>query len=137
MVDELQSLYLDVIRKHAADPVGLGLEIEPTHQHEEYNPQCGDRILIKLRIAAGQIEAAAFEGEACAICMASASLLCECVPGRESTYLLDLRRDLESMLKTGEESVEAETLTPLRGVRPYPSRIRCATLPWSAACAAL
>jgi nitrogen fixation NifU-like protein len=136
-MSDLNRLYLEAIRKHAAHPVGFGQEIEPTHQHEEYNPLCGDRIRVQLRISSGQIEAAAFQGEACAICMASASLLCECIPGHPVEHLQTLRRRLTESLEGKDLSDDIETLKPLLGVRPYPSRIRCATMPWSAACAAL
>ncbi|MFC1739995.1 Fe-S cluster assembly sulfur transfer protein SufU [Pseudomonadota bacterium] len=133
MVNELTRLYLDTIKKHAANPVGFGVAIDPTHQHEEYNPLCGDRIRVQLRIDSGQIEAAAFDGEACAICMASASLLCDCIPGQTVDQLKILNRKLREALEGKIELPETETLSPLLGVKSFPSRIRCATLPWTAA----
>lgn len=136
MVKDLSRLYLGVIRKHAADPVGFRQEIEATHRHEEYNPLCGDRILLQLRIVAGRIEAAAFDGEACAICMASSSLLCEQAPGLSEEQLLSQQRLLVLALETGDGAPGIDALTPLLGVRPFPSRIQCATLPWKAAASA-
>ena len=159
--NDLARLYREAIRHHAASPVGYRQAIAATHRHEEYNPLCGDRIEIQLRVAAGSIEAAAFDGEACAICMASASMLCGLAPGREVKALLQLGDDLhraldvslgaasaapgldddpaESRLKPLPRPVPllCEELHPLLGVRPYPSRVRCATLPWSAAANAL
>ena len=137
MVDELTSLYLDAIRQHAADPVGFRQEIDATHQHEEYNPLCGDRILLQLRIGSGRIEAAAFDGEACAICLASASLLCENTPGQTVEQLRSQHQNLCEALEKHDAILRLEALSPLLGVRPYPSRIRCATLPWAAASKAL
>jgi nitrogen fixation NifU-like protein len=136
-LSDLTRLYRDSIRRHADQPVGYGRAIEATHQFESDNPQCGDRILMQLRVREGHVEEAAFEGEACAICMASASLLCENVPGNPVSELEDLHNRLHAAL-TGdvEEKVPAE-LNALLGVKPYPSRIRCATLPWEAACLAL
>lgn len=111
--------------------------IQATHQHEEYNPQCGDRILLRLRLEGEKVEQAAFDGEACAICMASASLLCEQVGGSTVGHLRRLHDLLHEALD-GEDGPELpEALGPLLGVRPYPSRIRCATLPWTAAIKAL
>jgi len=137
----LAQLYRDTIRRHAAEPVGYRVPIDATHRHEEYNPLCGDRIEVGLRVHGGRIEAAAFDGEACAICKASASLLCELAPGRAPLELLQLSRALQQGLglrnETGAGDELAPQLQPLLGVRPYPSRVRCATLPWTAALRAL
>ena len=154
--DDLASLYRDTITRHAATPVGYRETIAVTHRHEEYNSLCGDRIDLQLQINGTHIEAAAFDGEACAICMASASMLCSLAPGRTIEALVQLGEDLQQALGTPvgteEEGKESrlkplphkipqpllhEELRALLGVRPYPSRIRCATLPWTAAWRAL
>lgn len=136
-VDDLSRLYRETIRRHAASPVGYRRKIHPTHQHEEHNPLCGDRILLQLRLSAELVEAAAFDGEACAICMASASLLCEQVRGQSIDLLRRLHDQLHEALGGEELLQDLEVLKPLLGVRLYPSRIRCATLPWTAAIKAL
>ena len=136
-VNDLNALYLEAIKQHAADPTGFRQEIDATHQFEEYNPLCGDRILVQLRITQEQVEAAAFEGEACAICMASASLLCGNIPGKSVRHLRELHERLLTALDSDHDSDGIDPLKPLLGVRSYPSRIRCATLPWSAASKAL
>jgi len=133
----LSNLYRETIRQHAAEPVGFRRQIDATHRHEAYNPLCGDRIEIQLRIVNGAVEAAAFDGEACAICMASASLLCDTTPGQPVGYLETLHDRLHAALEKGHDLDGAEALKPLLGVMPYPSRIRCATLPWTAAIGAL
>jgi nitrogen fixation NifU-like protein len=136
-LSNLTRLYRDSIRRHADQPVGYRRAIEATHQFEADNPQCGDRILMQLRVREGHVEEAAFEGEACAICMASASLLCENVPGKPGSELENIHNRLQAAL-TGDAEDEAPVeLKALLGVKPYPSRIRCATLPWEAACLAL
>ena len=61
-VDELATLYRETILRHATEPVGFGTEIDATHQCEKYNPLCGDRIEMHLRIEDATIEAAAFTG---------------------------------------------------------------------------
>lgn len=137
MVKDLSRLYLDAIKRHAADPAGFRQEIDATHQHEEYNPLCGDRILLQLRIDAGRIEAAAFDGEACAICLASSSLLCKHIPGLSVKDLPKQHQQLSDALESGDGTPGMSALTPLLGVRPYPSRIQCATLPWKAAARAI
>lgn len=142
-VDDLTRLYRETIKQHATHPVGFQQEINATHEHEEYNPLCGDRIRVLLRINGELVEAAAFEGEACAICMASASLLCEHSPGGPVSRLRELHDELLGALGAGGGEHRARDcghgplLQPLLGVKPYPSRIRCATLPWTAACRAL
>jgi nitrogen fixation NifU-like protein len=136
-MNDLAKLYHDSIRQHAAEPVGFGLQIEATHRNEVYNPLCGDRIEVQLRIVNGEVENAAFNGEACAICTASASLLCSNTPGKPVAYLEELHDHLHAALENGTDLDGADELKPLLGVRPYPSRIRCATLPWSAALGAL
>jgi len=136
-VSDLSRLYLETIRRHAADPVGYRREIGATHQHEEYNPLCGDRILVQLRISRDQVEAAAFDGEACAICMASASLLCDNVAGKPVRHFESLHDSLQTALASDEEPEGMNALRPLLGVKPFPSRIPCATLPWAAARKAL
>ena len=136
-MSDLARLYRDSIRQHADQPVGYRRPIEATHQFEADNPQCGDRILLQLRLHEGHVEEAAFEGEACAICRASASLLCENVPGKPVSELEDLHNRLHAAL-TGDAEEEAPAeLKALLGVKPFPSRIRCATLPWEAACRAI
>lgn len=179
--DSLTALYRDVIRRHAAEPTGYRQAIEATHAHEIYNALCGDRIEVRLRLDGGSVQAAAFDGEACAICLASASLLCGLAPGETVVKFRQMAAALAEALGRcpvgadssaigsaqtphGEDSLPPsrmnplpqpddtklredsphscdtdlpEALHPLLGVRPYPSRVRCATLPWEAAMAAV
>lgn len=132
-MNDLDALYQDTIRRHAAQPVGFGEHIRETHRHELFNAQCGDRVEIRLRLAGDRVEAAAFDGEGCAICMASASLLCAHLPGRTRAQARKLHDDLLALLSGDGASDAAGPLASLAGVRPYPSRVRCATLPWRAA----
>jgi nitrogen fixation NifU-like protein len=137
--EDLAGLYRAAIRQHASAPVGYRQPVAATHRHEEFNPQCGDRIEIQLQVGSERIEAAAFDGEACAICIASASLLCSLAPGQTVAGLQQLGNDLRQALDPAAppELLLHEDLHALLGVRPYPSRIRCATLPWTAARRAL
>ena len=136
-VDDLSRLYRDTILRHAQNPVGFHKAIQETHRNEQFNPLCGDRVLILLEVDGEIVHDAAFEGEACAICKASASLLCEGAPGRSVSSMLETGQWLESALRGLENPAEIESLQPLLGVRRYPSRIRCALLPWDALAQAL
>ena len=139
--EDLSRLYRETVMRHAREPVGYGQSIGSTHRHEEHNPQCGDRIVMKFRIAGERIEAAAFEGEACAICMASASMLCEelaegsvrDLAGMHDAQLLALGVRVSGDDDGMQWPAPTAQLGALLGVKKYPSRIRCATLPWSAA----
>jgi nitrogen fixation NifU-like protein len=129
-VNSLKQLYRDTIRQHAARPVGFRRPINATHRHEGLNPQCGDRVVVELQISDDLIEDIAFEGEACAICLASASLMCENAKGLELKRFGTLKDNLTTALESRDEPGDIAPLSPLLGVRPYPSRIQCATLPW-------
>lgn len=129
-MNSLKQLYRDTIRQHAAEPVGFKKAIETTHHCEGLNPQCGDRIEIFLRVSADRIEDIAFEGEACTICLASASLMCATLAGQSASFFAERKQTLEHALKSREGAPDIGELSPLLGVRPYPSRVQCATLPW-------
>ena len=136
-VDELAALYRETIVRHAVQPVGYRLDIDASHRGEMFNALCGDRIEMLLRIETESIKALAFHGEACAICMASASLLCEQQVGHPVARLETTHIALQGALETPGSELEFESLRPLLGVRAYPSRVKCALLPWEAALKAL
>lgn len=134
---DLERLYGEIIRDHAASPAGFRKAISATHRHEEYNAQCGDRIEFLARIKGDLIEAAAFDGEACTICMASASMLCRLAEGLETGRWNELRRELYRALE-GQALADTDSdLAALLAVRRYPARVQCATLPWKTAARAL
>jgi len=136
---KLASFYRETILRHTANPVGFRSSIAATHSHELYNPLCGDRVRVDFELKDGQIEAVAFDGESCGICMASASILCACTRGHPITEVRKRHDWLEKALVSAEQpdANPAEPLQALLGVRRYPSRIKCALLPWQAALKAL
>jgi len=136
-VNDLSRLYRETIMHHAHHPVGFRKAIQATHQNEQFNPLCGDRILVLLEVDGEVVKDAAFDGEACAICKASASILCEQAPGQPVEELAETQHWLATALEGEETSARHEALQPLLGVRRYPSRIRCALLPWEAMVKAL
>ncbi len=136
-IDDLAQLYRDIILRHSSQPVGFQKVIGETCRHELFNPLCGDRIVIMLEVEGQIIKDAAFDGESCAICRASASLLCEQVPDQEIEEFTNTRHWLERALISSEETDGPQALHALLGVRKYPSRIKCVTLPWTAAASAL
>jgi nitrogen fixation NifU-like protein len=130
-------LYREVILQHASQPVGYQKAIRATCSNEQFNPLCGDRVIIQLQVKDEVIQDAAFSGESCAICTASASLLCELIPGGSIEEFRAVHSWLEHSLSSGEETDGPEALKALLGVRKFPSRIKCATLPWIASSEAL
>ena len=133
----LANLYRDAVIEHAVVPVGYRQQIAVTHRHELYNPLCGDRVEIQFQVVQDKILAAAFDGEACAICTASASMLCAAAPLKTTG---DIRRQHELLvaaLKDKQSKPGLESLQALLAVRRYPARVRCALLPWEAAIKAL
>ena len=131
-VDDLSRLYREAILHHAQNPTGFRKAIRETHRNEQFNPLCGDRIILMLEMNGAVVRDAAFDGEACAICKASASLLCEHVPGQSVDDLNEARQWLELALNGADNISGHEILFPLLGARRYPSRVRCALLPWEA-----
>ena len=136
-VDDLSRLYREIILHHSSHPVGFQKVIKETCRDEQFNPLCGDRIVIMLQVEDGMIQDAAFDGEACAICTASASLLCELIPGGLVEEFGKTHTWLEHSLVSNEETAGPQALQVLLCVRKYPSRIECVTLPWTAAAEAL
>jgi len=131
---DLQELYREVIVDHNRDPRNFGRLSSATHRAEGYNPLCGDRLTVFLEIGDdGRIRDIAFEGEGCAISVASASLMTEYLKGRT---LEEAERTLGTFqgMVTGRSSPEASgdlgKLAALEGVKAYPSRVKCATLCW-------
>ncbi len=133
----LAELYRDAVIDHAVQPVGYQQDIAATHRCEMHNPLCGDRVEIQFRIADNLIEAAAFTGESCAICMASASMLCEAMPGKSTVDVRQQHALLQAALKDKQSKPGLDSLVALLAIRRYPARIRCALLPWEAAVKAL
>ncbi len=131
---DLQDLYQEVIVDHNRKPRNFGRLDNANHTAEGYNPLCGDRLTIFARVSDdGTIEDVSFEGEGCAISVASASLMTDHLKGRkvsESESLFDSFRELVTGdgSEAGDEALGK--LAALGGVRAYPSRVKCATLCW-------
>lgn len=133
MFDDLRDLYQEVIFDHNRNPRNFR-EIEDANRKVEgFNPLCGDRMTLFLKIADGIIKDASFQGSGCAISTASASLMTEIVIGM-SEEEADKQFDTLHKITTSDDEVanleELGKLAVLAGVREYPARVKCATLPW-------
>ena len=136
---DLRELYQEVILDHSRHPRNYGPCPACNRDAKGHNPLCGDRLTVRLDLDGDTIKDAHFEGQGCAISMASASLMTEAVKGKtvaEAKHLFDQFH----ALVTGADAVDGEDLdklTVLAGVRDYPVRVKCATLAWHTLAAAL
>lgn len=138
----LRDLYQQLLLSHSAQPLGRGPLPGATHAATVRNPLCGDQVTVRLRLVtepAAQLAELRTEGEGCAISVASASLLVASCEGKGREYSRQLAErvlracDARQPL-SDEELFDARALL---GVREFPARRRCATLPWEALLAAL
>jgi nitrogen fixation NifU-like protein len=141
---DLRDLYQEVILDHGRRPRhGRRLDsFDATAKGD--NPMCGDRVQVWVRHDGGAIADVGFEARGCAISVASADLMAETVRGRDDAGTRALFETFRTLVKTGTcpecdaaLSEPMERLAPLAGVHEYPSRVKCATLPWHALVAAL
>jgi|YNPMSStandDraft_1061717.scaffolds.fasta_scaffold27034_2 nitrogen fixation NifU-like protein len=132
MLAPLDSLYQEIVREHAKAPRNRRRIDGAAHARGD-NPMCGDRVDVFLAFdPAGTISDAAFEAKGCAICIASASLMTEAVRGMSRAAARALSEGFRAWARSGERPAgQPDALAPLAAVHAYPSRIRCATLPWT------
>lgn len=144
MTTDLRELYQEIILDHGRHPRNFRALEHPTHQAKGYNPLCGDRVTVYLALDGDRIADVSFDGRGCAISTAAASLMTEVLKGKTLAEAHALFARFRAEV-TGGEKVEisdalaedAERLEPLTGVKAFPVRIKCATLPWHAFEAAL
>jgi len=130
---DLTELYQAIILDHNRHPRHYGRLEAPTHSAEGYNPLCGDKVTVDLRIEDDEVRQIGFEAACCAICKASASLMAVDLLGRSLSEAEDVSRSIHAMLAPGAPDPdlgEAGDRAALAGVRRFPARIKCATLPW-------
>jgi len=135
---DLKALYQEVIIDHNRHPRNCHRLADADRVADGFNPLCGDRLTVYLKLRDGVIADAAFEGEGCAISVASASLMTEHLKGKtesEARSIFDRFR----ALVMGEEEAGAglDKLVVLAGVKEFPARVKCAILAWHTLSAAL
>ena len=136
----LEDLYREIILDHYRAPRNRGeLPVPPAHKAEGFNPLCGDRLTVYLRIAEGVITDISFQGSGCAISKASASLMTESLKGKSVVEAAALFNRFQHMVTASPDSPidQLGKLTALGGVRQFPIRVKCASLAWHTMRAAL
>ena len=131
MSAELQDLYQEVILDHNRRPRNFRA-IKGGRKAEGYNPLCGDRLTVYLRVDNGVIQDVSFQGSGCAISKASASLLTESVKGKTIAEAEALFDRFQRMITAAADAPPDDLgkLTVLAGVRQFPVRVKCASLAW-------
>ena len=140
-MSELSALYQQVILDHNKKPRNFRKLEGANHSAEGFNPLCGDHLTIYIDLEDNSLKEIAFEGSGCAISKAAASMMTQAVKGKSREQVEELFNDFHSMV-TGESDEETEenklgNLRIFAGVREFPVRVKCATLPWHTLHAAL
>lgn len=134
----MSDLYQQVIIDHAQSPRNFGECENPTHCQHGKNPLCGDQLKVALVVKDQTVEDIKFDGQGCAISMASASLMSEAVKGKSLEEVETVFAKVHQLLtKGGEVDQTLGKLVVLEGVHAYPMRVKCATLAWHTLQAAL
>lgn len=138
--NSLGELYRQAVLEHSRHPRHFGRPGRVDREAEGNNPLCGDRLTVYLALDGERIAEAAFEGVGCAICIASASIMAERASGRPIAELRDETGRVLEAFAPGDRAEEIELageMAALGSVRDYPSRRKCAALPWRTLEAAL
>ena len=128
---KLDDLYQEVILDHNRRPRNFRT-IEGGRSAEGFNPLCGDRLTVYVRIENGVITDVSFQGSGCAISKASASMMTESVKGKTVADAEALFARFQRMITAPPDgpSDNMGKLTALAGVRQFPIRVKCASLAW-------
>jgi len=131
-----KQLYQQTVLKHNRDPRNYG-ELSPCSHHAEgLNPLCGDEVQVYMQVDNNAVSELQFTGKGCAIMMASASIMTESLSGKNLTEADAQYIEFLEMTKGEKTDLEGE-LGAFSGICQFPSRVKCAELPWKTFKAAL
>jgi nitrogen fixation NifU-like protein len=140
-MSDLSELYQEVILDHNRSPRNHGRPEGANRESEGYNPLCGDRLTVYLRMSGDRVEDVGFQGAGCAISQASASVMTTVLKGKtraEVEALVDrFQKLVTGKLEPGAPVEDLGDSIAMAGVCQFPSRVKCATLGWHTAAAAL
>ena len=134
----LKELYQEIILEHGKNPRNLRKTENFNKDAKGHNPLCGDKVHVYLKLDEDKkVQDISFEGQGCAISMASASIMTDLVKGKEEHEVKEIVKDFLEMIKEKDqlnnkilEENEKTKLMCLSGVKKYPMRVKCATLSW-------
>ena len=142
---DLKELYQEIILDHGKNPRNLGKFENFNKDAKGHNPLCGDKVHLFLKLDENKnVNDISFEGEGCAISMASASIMTDLMKGKSEKEAKEIIEKFLDMIKEKDdiktnllEDDEKTKLMSLGGVKNYPMRVKCATLSWHALSSAL
>ena len=137
---DLADLYRDVIVDHNRHPRNFREMPDADRHADGFNPLCGDKLTLYVKLEVDRIDDVSFHGSGCAISVASASLLTERVKGRTVMDAETLFGQMHDLLTNDDAQVDVPSLGKLgalSGVREFPARVKCASLCWHTLAAAL
>ena len=134
----LKELYQEIILDHGKNPRNLRRTENFNKDAKGHNPLCGDKVHVYLKLnESKKVEDISFEGQGCAISMASASIMTDLVKGKEESEVKEIVNDFLEMIKEKDQlnsnilnEDDRTKLMCLSGVKQYPMRVKCATLSW-------
>ena len=140
-MSDMRQLYQEVILDHNRKPRNFGSILGANRHAEGHNPLCGDHIKLSMNVLENKIETIAFEGEGCAICKASASMMTGAVKGKSvqdaEIMVEEFRGIATGTLDPDNQDNHLGKMKVFVGVKDLPSRVKCAILPWHTLHAAL
>ena len=131
-MSELTDLYQEVILDHNRRPRNFRTIDEATRKQEGYNPLCGDRLTLYVKLENDIIKDVAFQGVGCAISKASASLMTDALKGKTVDEARKMFERFHDMVTSAPDAPVPDIgkLAVLAGVREFPTRVKCASLAW-------
>jgi len=138
-MSDLSDLYQEVILDHYKNPRNQGALPGADRNAEGYNPLCGDKLQVHLKLDGDILEEIRFESTGCAISQASASVMASALQGKSREEVTALFEAFQRLV-TGQKDANLEELgelAALSGVSEFPARVKCATLGWHTLLAAL
>ncbi|OGQ06934.1 MAG: SUF system NifU family Fe-S cluster assembly protein [Deltaproteobacteria bacterium RIFCSPLOWO2_12_FULL_40_28] len=138
-MSDLEDLYQELILDHSRHPRNFGHIEKPTCEAQGYNPLCGDKINLSIKIQDGVINDVKFEGSGCAISTAAASMLTEEMKGKKINEVDPIFQAFHSLVTGSDKKTDIDLgkLASMEGVKEFPMRVKCATLSWHTLKAAL
>ena len=141
----LKELYQEIILDHGKNPRNLRRTENFNKDAKGHNPLCGDKVHVYLKLNENKkVEDISFEGQGCAISMASASIMTELMKDKKNPEVKEILNDFLDMIKQSPElksqlikEDEKTKLMSLSGVKRYPMRVKCATIAWHALASAM
>lgn len=133
MASDLSDLYQEILLEHNRRPRNFRTLDDATHQADGFNPLCGDQISLQLKVGDDKVHDVGFQGHGCAISRASASLLTQAIKGGTPEDARAMFDEFHRMLTKPDAELNYDLLGDLEmlaGVIAYPTRIKCAILPW-------